>query len=174
MSASPSGHPSGRPAAFLDRDGVLNHRIPGDTYVTRPEELEVLPHVPEAARRLRAAGYALVVVTNQRGVARGFMSEEDLAAVHEVLRAAFAAAGAPLDAIYYCPHDRHHGCACRKPRPGMLLRAIEELGLDPSRSLLIGDSDHDLRAAEAAGVPVRVLMESDGDLREALDRAGVP
>ena len=86
-----------RPAAFLDRDGVLNHRIPGDTYVTCPAELEILPYVSEAARRLASAGYALVVVTNQRGVARGFMDEVALEAVHDKLRAHFAAAGAPRD-----------------------------------------------------------------------------
>jgi len=163
-----------RPAAFLDRDGVLNHRIPGDTYVTRPEELEVLPHVAEAAQRLARAGYALVVVTNQRGVARGFMSLADVERIHAKLAAAFAAAGAPLSGVYVCPHDRDEGCGCRKPAPGMLLQARDELGLDLERSLLIGDSESDLAAAEAAGVPVRVLMESDGDLREALDRAGVP
>lgn len=163
-----------RQAAFLDRDGVLNHRIPGDTYVTCPEELEVLPHVAEAARRLAAAGYALVVVTNQRGVARGFMSLEDVGRIHAKLRAAFEAAGAPLSGVYVCPHDRDEGCGCRKPAPGMLLAARAELDLDLGRSLLIGDSESDLAAAEAAGVPVRVLMESDGDLREALDRAGVP
>jgi D-glycero-D-manno-heptose 1,7-bisphosphate phosphatase len=162
-----------RPAAFLDRDGVLNHRIPGDTYVTRPEELELLPQVPAAARRLRDAGFALVVVTNQRGIARGFMSEEDVTRVHDKLRAAFVEAGAPLAAVYHCPHDRHEGCECRKPKPGMLTRAIEELHLDVGSSLLIGDSQSDLDAAQAAGVPVRVLMASDGDLLDALDRAGV-
>ena len=162
-------------AAFLDRDGVLNHRIPGDTYVTTPDELEILPHVAEAAQRLRAAGYLLVVVTNQRGVARGLVSADDLEAIHEKLRGHFHAAGAPLAAIYVCPHERDEvGCACRKPKPGLLLRAAEELDLDLSASLLIGDSPSDLAAARAAGVPRQAQIESDSDLRLALDELGVP
>lgn len=84
-----------RPAAFLDRDGVLNVRLPGDTYVTCPDELELLPHVAEGARRLADLGYLLIVVTNQRGVARGFMTTADVEAVHAKLRAAFSEAGAP-------------------------------------------------------------------------------
>lgn len=169
MSAEPS-----LPAAFLDRDGVLNHRIPGDTYVTRPDELEVLPHVSEAARRLAAAGYALVVITNQRGVARGFMSLTDVEAIHAKLKEHFQAAGAPLAGVYVCPHDRDEGCPCRKPRPGMLLQAAKDLGLDLSASLLIGDSESDLAAAKAAGVPRQALIESDSDLRLALDELQIP
>ncbi|MBL4849964.1 MAG: HAD family hydrolase [Planctomycetes bacterium] len=161
-------------AAFLDRDGVLNHRIPGDTYVKTPAELEILPHVAEAAQRLQAAGYLLVVVTNQRGVARGMLSLDDLEAIHDKLRDHFSAAGAPLSAVYVCTHERDAGCACRKPKPGMLLRAAEELGLDLSSSLLIGDSASDLAAAEAAGVPLRAQIESDSDLRLALKDLGVP
>ncbi|MEZ6183661.1 MAG: HAD family hydrolase [Planctomycetota bacterium] len=156
------------PAAFLDRDGVLNHRIPGDTYVTRPEELEVLPHVPEAIRALRARGYRIVVFTNQRGVARGFMDLEDVARIHAKLERVLAEAGAPLDAIYCCPHDNGDGCACRKPLPGMLLDAARDLDLDLGRSVLVGDTPRDLAAGEAAGVPHRFQIESDGDLRQVL------
>ena len=170
MSESSSGS---RPAAFLDRDGVLNHRII-DGYVTSPAELEMLPHVAEAARRLRAAGYALVVVTNQRGIARGLMSAKDVEAVNAELAAHFEQAGAPLAGIYVCPHERDVGCLCRKPAPGMLLQAARELDLDLSASLLIGDSESDLGAAEAAGVPRRFLIESDADLRQALEAFQVP
>lgn len=159
-----------RPAAFLDRDGVLNHRIPGDTYVTRPEELRVLPHAAEGVRELARRGYLTVVVTNQRGVGRGLMSLADLEAVHARLRAELAAGGARLDGIYACPHDRDAGCECRKPRPGLLLRAARELGIDLARSLLVGDSERDLEAGRAAGVPLLFRIESDGDLRAALPR----
>jgi len=165
MSDSP---PKPRPAAFLDRDGVLNHRIM-DGYVTSPAELELLPHVAEAAQRLRDAGYALVVVTNQRGIARGLMSASDVQAVNDKLAAHFEAAGAPLAGVYVCPHDRDEGCPCRKPAPGMLLQAARDLDLDLRASLLIGDSESDLGAAEAAGVPRRFLIESDADLRQALE-----
>lgn len=168
---SASAEPA-RPAAFLDRDGVLNHRIM-DGYVTSPAELEILPHVAEAAQRLRAAGYALVVVTNQRGVARGLMSLQDVEEVHAHLSEHFDAAGAPLAGIYVCPHDRDEGCGCRKPAPGMLLQAARELNLDLEASLLIGDSESDIAAAEAAGVPRRFLIESDADLRQALEAFGI-
>lgn len=160
-------------AAFLDRDGVLNRRLP-EAYVTCPAELEILPHVAEGARRLAAAGFLLVVVTNQRGIARGLMSEGDLAEVHEVLSEHFRASGAPLAGIYHCPHDRDAGCGCRKPRPGLLIRAGVELGLDLGRSILIGDSTSDVEAAEAAGVPRSVQIRSDSDLRWALDQLGIP
>jgi histidinol-phosphate phosphatase family protein len=158
-----------KPAAFLDRDGVLNHRIV-DGYVTCPEELQVLPHAAEAIRVLRERGYAIVVVTNQRGIARGLMTDADLERVHTALRERLAAQGAELDAIYRCPHGDQDGCTCRKPAPGMLLAAAEELDLDLSRSVLVGDSETDIAAGQAAGVPVTVLIESDGDVRAALDR----
>ena len=158
------------PAAFLDRDGVSNHRIPGDTYVTCPAELEILPHVPEAIRTLRARGYRIVVFTNQRGVARGFLSLEDLSEVHAKLEAELSQAGAPIDALYFCPHDNDDGCACRKPRPGMLLDAAREHDLDLARSVLVGDTPRDLEAGRAAGVGACFLIESDSDLRQVLDR----
>jgi D-glycero-D-manno-heptose 1,7-bisphosphate phosphatase len=114
-------------------------------------------------RVLRERGYALVVVTNQRGIARGFMSEDDVEAVHEKLRAACEAGGAPLAGVYHCPHDRDTGCPCRKPEPGMLLRAAEDLGLDLARSVLVGDSESDVEAGRRAGVPICLLVPSDED-----------
>jgi D-glycero-D-manno-heptose 1,7-bisphosphate phosphatase len=125
-----------------------------------------------ALATLREKGYALVVVTNQRGVARGFMREEDVAAIHGKLRDACAAGGAPLEGVYHCPHDRDTGCPCRKPEPGMILRAAEDLGLDLQRSLLVGDSESDIEAARRAGVPLRILVDSDSDWRDRL--ADVP
>lgn len=149
---------------------MLNHRIPGDTYVTRPDELAVLPHAPDGVRELQRRGYATVVITNQRGVGRGLMTLADLEAVHARLRAELGRAGATLDGIYFCPHDRDAGCSCRKPQPGLILTAARELGLDLARSVLIGDSQRDLDAGRAAGVPVLLLIESDSDLRAVFDR----
>ena len=161
-----------RPAAFLDRDGVLNVRLPGDTYVTRPEELVLLPHAVEAVRELRARGYAIVVVTNQRGVARGFMSAADLERVHQELRGALAARGAPIDAVYACPHGREGepgaGCACRKPEPGLITQAADELDLDLARSVLIGDSERDIESGRRAGVGRCLSIPSNGDARAVL------
>ncbi len=158
------------PAAFLDRDGVLNVRLPGDTYVTRPEELELLPHAAEGARQLHERGYLLVVITNQRGVSRGFMSEADLAAVHDRLRRLLAEAGAPLAGIYHCPHGDQHACRCRKPLPGLIERAAAEHDLDLPRSVLIGDSPRDAQAGQAAGVGLNLLIPSNGDLRGILPK----
>lgn len=158
------------PAAFVDRDGVLNHRIPGDTYVTHPDALRVLPHAAEGVRELARRGYAVVVVTNQRGVGRGMMSLADLEAVHRKLEEELAAGGARLTGIYACPHDDVARCECRKPRPGLILRAARELSLDLSRSLVVGDSPRDLEAGAAAGVPLLLSIASDGDLREVLPR----
>lgn len=165
--SAPSAGPGRRPAAFVDRDGVLNRR-PGAGYVLRAEDLQVLPHAAEGLRALRALGYAIVVITNQRAVALGSLAPDELTRIHARLEAELAAAGATIDRIEHCPHGDEDGCACRKPRPGMILRASTALGLDPSRSVLIGDDPRDLAAGEAAGVPVRVLLPSDGDLRVAV------
>src|SRR5581483_4794961 len=111
-----------RPAAFLDRDGVLNRRPPPHDYVRSAEALELLPGVAGAVDALRAAGFATVVVSNQRGLARGLLTPETLAAIERRL----AEAGVRIDAYYYCPHDLADGCDCRKPAPGLLLRAAAE------------------------------------------------
>ena len=139
-----------RPAVFLDRDGVLNRER---GFVRSADELEVLDGVPEALERLAELGMARVVVTNQSGVARGLFSESDLAAIHDKLRA-----HCNVDAIYYCPHHPEEGqaryrcdCDCRKPRPGMLLQAAQELGIDLDASWLVGDAPRDLEAGALAG-----------------------
>ena len=144
---------------------MLNRRLPGDTYVTCPDELEVLEHAREGVERLRALGYALVVVTNQRGVARGFMDAAALEAVHAKLERELG----PFAGIYACVHDRDAGCGCRKPAPGLFLRAIEDLGLEAAGSLVVGDSERDVIAAEAAGVGRRLRVASDADWRGLLE-----
>lgn len=139
-----------RPAVFLDRDGVLNRAYP-DGRSTRPprslDELEILPGVAEALQRLQTAGYALVGVSNQPDLARGLASA---AAVAE-LNAALLARLPGLVDILVCPHDDADGCACRKPKPGLLLAAARRFGLDLSRSVLVGDRWSDVEAGRAAG-----------------------
>jgi D-glycero-D-manno-heptose 1,7-bisphosphate phosphatase len=155
-----------RRAAFLDRDGVVNI---DRGYVYRAADFEFVPHVLEAARQLREAGYALVVVTNQSGIGRGLYSTADYEALTAWMRQQFNEAGAPLAGVYHCPHHPTEAqgvfrvdCACRKPSPGLLLDAARELGLDLARSVLFGDRATDLEAAETAGVPMRVLLGTDG------------
>ncbi|MDM4772072.1 D-glycero-beta-D-manno-heptose 1,7-bisphosphate 7-phosphatase [Solimonas sp. SE-A11] len=143
-------------AAFLDRDGVINV---DSGYVYRWEDFAFLPGAVGAMRRLAAAGYALVVVTNQSGIARGMYTEPQYQALTAQLRQALAAEGVALAAVYHCPHlpggsvaAYARDCDCRKPAPGMLLRAQQELGIDMAASLMVGDKPSDIEAARAAGV----------------------
>lgn len=142
-----------RPAIILDRDGVLNERAPKAQYIRRPGEFRFLPGALQAMRRLTDVGYRIIVVSNQAGIGRGVMSEQDLAAIHEKMTGEAREAGARIDAIYYCPHDWDAGCECRKPKPGMLHQAQREWHLDLTRTLFIGDDERDGQAAEAAGCP---------------------
>lgn len=138
---------------FLDRDGVLNRRI-RDDYVRSWADWEWLPGVLEALAELSHRFGRLVVVTNQRGIARGFYTEADLEAIHAKMQAEVKAAGGRIDAVYHCPHDRDAGCDCRKPEPGMILDAAKEVGgIDLKRAILVGDSLSDMLAAKAAGIP---------------------
>lgn len=142
-----------RPAILLDRDGVLNEKAPRAQYITRPEDFRFLPGVLDALARLTRAGYRILVVSNQAGINRGAMTEDDLAAVHRKMMAEIEAAGGRVDAIYHCPHDWDEGCDCRKPKPGMLNQAQREWHLDLTRTLFVGDDERDGEAAEAAGCP---------------------
>ncbi len=140
----------GRPAVFLDRDGVLTEAFVRDGVPAPPRtlaEFRVLPGVPEACATLRQAGFALVVVTNQPDIARGTLARADLDQMHDRLRSLL-----PLDEICVCPHDDADGCGCRKPAPGMLLAAARRLDLDLARSVAVGDRWRDVAAALAAGV----------------------
>lgn len=150
-----------RKALFLDRDGVIN----ADTgYPHKPEQIEFLPGIFELCRAAKAKGYLLIVVTNQAGIARGYYTDEDFHALMRWMGARFTEEGCAWDAYYYCPHHPDDGCACRKPMPGMLLKAVEEWGVDPASSIMIGDRETDRQAALGAGVESFFL--SDGyDLR---------
>ncbi len=140
-----------RKAVIVDRDGVLNRKPPRANYVRCWQEFEWLPGALNALRLLHAAGYRVVVVSNQAGIARGVMSEADLAAIHHAMIEETGAAGGKIDKIYYCPHDWDAGCECRKPRPGMLFQAQRDLHLDLSRTYFLGDDERDAEAAECAG-----------------------
>jgi histidinol-phosphate phosphatase family protein len=140
-----------RPAVILDRDGVLNVRPPRAEYVTRPEEFRWLPGAMESLRRFREAGWRVIVVSNQAGIARGALTEADLKAVNDRMCAEAEAAGGKIEKIYHCPHGWDEGCSCRKPRPGMLLSAQRDFHLDLTRTTFIGDDERDREAAEACG-----------------------
>ena len=142
-----------RPAVILDRDGVLNRRPPRGEYVRSWREWEWLPGSLEALRLFKERGFRVVIVSNQAGVARGVMSEDDVADIHSRMIAEVADAGGEIEKVYYCPHGWDDGCACRKPKPGMLFNAQRDYSLDLSRTYFIGDDERDGQAADAAGCP---------------------
>jgi D-glycero-D-manno-heptose 1,7-bisphosphate phosphatase len=146
--------------ALLDRDGTINVKAPEGEYITTPDELELLPGAARAIRLLNDAGVPVAVVTNQRGIALGRMTEEDLRAVHDRLSALLRDdGGARVDLWLHCPHEKD-ACSCRKPQPGMLVEALERLGGDAATSLMAGDAPSDVEAGAAAGVPTeRVSAE---------------
>ena len=144
-----------KPAVFIDRDGTV---IEEAGYLDRLDRLVFFPYAVDAVRLLKRAGFAVVIVTNQAGVGRGIYGEQFVHDTHALIAARFAAAGAGVDAFYYCPHHpdatvaRYRvACDCRKPAPGMLHKAAADLDLDLTRSFAIGDKWSDVKAGEAAG-----------------------
>lgn len=154
-----------RKAAFLDRDGVINI---DHAYVSRREDFEWVEGVLDAARKLYEAGYALVVVTNQSGIGRGYYTETDFEALNVYMCRMFEEAGAPLAGIYFCPiirkSDRRLQDCLYLPQASARhdLRAAEEMSIDLSQSILFGDKESDMQAAQAAGIPRRILLGKDG------------
>jgi D-glycero-D-manno-heptose 1,7-bisphosphate phosphatase len=137
---------------FLDRDGVINRKPPEDQTISSWKDFDVLPGVEEAIARLNASGRKVIVVTNQRAIALGQYTKEDLDRLHARLREHLAAYNARIDAIYYCPHDRNQ-CDCRKPGPGLFQRAFREFpGANPAHSVMIGDSLSDIEAGARLGM----------------------
>lgn len=154
---------AGRLAVFLDRDGTINV---DHGYVFRAGQFEFIPGAPEAIGRLKDAGYLVIVVTNQAGIARGLYGEAEVHELHRHLNRELERYGGVIDAYYYCPHHPEKGiepyrreCACRKPSPGMLLQAAADFSLDVGGSFLVGDKLSDIEAGLAAGC-VSILVET--------------
>jgi D-glycero-D-manno-heptose 1,7-bisphosphate phosphatase len=156
----------GRRAVFIDRDGTISEEV---GYVNHVSRYRVFPFAAEAVRALNEAGRLAVLVTNQAGVARGYFEEEMVGAVHAVLAAELERGGARLDAVYYCPHHPTLGeppyrldCDCRKPRPGLIHRAVADLGLDLARCWMVGDRYSDTQLARNAGVRSALVLTGYG------------
>ena len=146
-------------AVFLDRDGTINEEM---GYINHLSRFVLLPRSVEAIKMLNDAGLKVVVVTNQSGAARGYFPSSLVAEVHDHLRNLLAAGGAKLDGIYVCLHSPDDGCACRKPKPGLILQAAEELEVDLSRSYLVGDRQMDLQTGANAGVKGILVLSGYG------------
>lgn len=144
-------------AVFFDRDGVL---IYDSGYLSSPNQVTLLRDVPAVLRRLRYLGFRIVVITNQSGIGRGLFTRSEAAAVADRLTEALAEQGVSVDATYFCPHSPDDDCDCRKPKPGMLQRAAQELKLDLSGSFMIGDRVSDCEAAQAAGCQPILLNDT--------------
>ncbi|HET9920742.1 MAG TPA: D-glycero-beta-D-manno-heptose 1,7-bisphosphate 7-phosphatase [Ktedonobacteraceae bacterium] len=145
---------------FLDRDGVINENRPD--YVKSWEEFRFLPGAREAVAQLTRAGHRIVVCTNQAGIARGTIAIEAVDDIHRRMIAEIAKLGGTIERVYYCPHAKDANCCCRKPRPGLLLRARDELGVDLNDAVFIGDSMTDVRAGLAAGVHSMLVLTGLG------------
>jgi D-glycero-D-manno-heptose 1,7-bisphosphate phosphatase len=167
-----------RRAVFLDRDGTINVEV---GYLSRPEDFALIEGSADAVRRLNEAGFLVVVVSNQSGVARGYFGEEDVRRVNERMERELERAGAHLDAIYYCPHypegtveEYRVECDCRKPGPGMIRRAEKELGIDASDSYVVGDHRGDIMLAKSVDARSILVVTGHGaDELEKLRQEGV-
>ena len=143
-------------AVFIDRDGTLIEEV---NYLSRVEELSVFPFTPHALRRLKDAGYLIVVVTNQSGIGRGIYDETAMNSIHDAIQ---TEVGGAIDAFYHCPHLPCDGCSCRKPMTGMLDQAASDLAIDISRSWMIGDKKIDVETGFNAGARSALVMTGYG------------
>jgi len=155
-------------AVFLDRDGTINKYV---GFLRNIDDFELLPGVAEAIRKIEALGYLVIVITNQPVIARGEVTVQYLQEIHNKMETLLGMEGAYLDAIYYCPHHPHKGyegevselkidCNCRKPKPGMILKAAEDFNIDLNNSWIVGDGENDIKAGKAAGCKT-VLLGSE-------------
>jgi D-glycero-D-manno-heptose 1,7-bisphosphate phosphatase len=158
-SPPPSANPGKRPAVFLDRDGTINEEM---GYINDLSRFRLLPEAALAIRHLNESQIPVVVVTNQSGAARGYFPATLVDEVHRHMKDLLAQAGARVDAIYTCLHAPENGCYCRKPKPGLLLQAAQDLNLDLSRSYLVGDRYKDIETAANAGVPGILVLTGYG------------
>lgn len=148
-----------RSAVFLDRDGVINRKAPDGEYIRNWNEVEFIPGAVDAIVRLSSSGLRLFVVTNQRGIARRVVSESNVNVIHRRMLEIISKAGGSVTHIYYCPHDYSDNCFCRKPKPGMLMRAASEHGLLLESSWMVGDTESDVEAGKSAGCKTLQIVE---------------
>ncbi|MCK4364483.1 MAG: HAD-IIIA family hydrolase [Thermoplasmatales archaeon] len=152
---------------FLDRDGVINKKAPKADYVKKWDEFKFIPGAIEGMKYLSENDYQIFIITNQAGIARGMMTEEDLADIHKKLKEELSKHNVKINGIYYCPHGWDEGCDCRKPKPGMFFQAAREHGIDLSKTIFIGDDERDKIAGDAAGLTT-ILVNPNESLLEVV------
>jgi len=162
-----------QPAIFLDRDGVINDDL---DYVYRIKNFKFIPGVFEACRKFIERGYQIIIITNQAGIARGYYTEDDFEQLNQWMLNKFVYHNVEIKGVYYCPHHPVHGknqyrvdCDCRKPKPGMILRAAQEHELDLRRSILIGDKASDIKAGKSAGIVTNLLVKTGKPVTKEID-----
>ena len=165
-------------AVFLDRDGTINK---ANGFVTKTEQFELIPGAAEAIKKINKSGYLAIVVTNQTVIARGDCTFEELQEIHNKMETELGKEGAFIDGVYFCPHHTDKGfegerpeykcnCDCRKPKPGLLLKAAEDFNIDISQSYMIGDGKNDIEAGKAAGCMNSYCVDGDNDLENIVNR----
>ena len=153
-------------AIFLDRDGVLNKNK--DDYVKNISELEIFPFISEPIKKLQSAGFKIIVITNQSAINRGLMTEKHLNEIHQKIQSFLIPHNAKIDSFYYCPHTPAENCSCRKPKTGLLLKAIDDFLIDIPNSWFIGDRDSDIQAGRSVGCKT-LKIQHDFNLEKAVD-----
>lgn len=156
---------------ILDRDGVINYD--SDDYIKSPEEWIPIPGSLEAIAKLKSAGYTIAIASNQSGLARGYFNQQTLDAIHQKMQDTLKTFDAQIDAIFYCPHGPNDGCACRKPKPGLLLQIAEHFKVSLQGIPFIGDSLRDIQAAQATGC-LAIFVESGKNIADEKLLAGIP
>jgi D,D-heptose 1,7-bisphosphate phosphatase len=153
-------------AVFLDRDGTI---APDVNYCRRPEDFIMFKDVPFSIRKLNENGYKIVIITNQSGLARGYFTEETLARIHQRMKDELAAAGAKIDAIYYCPHHPDEHCDCRKPGTALFRKAAKDMNIDLVSSFMVGDTEKDIIAGKKAGCKTVLVATGTKTEKTAID-----
>lgn len=149
-------------ALFLDRDGVVCKETPRGIYLLKVDDFEIKEGIQEVVRAASAAGYMIFIATNQAAVARGLLSVEELEKMHEKMHEQVPG----IDKVYMCIHGKDEGCVCRKPRPGMILQAVQEFGVDLKKSVFVGDNNTDIEAGKAAGISTTIFVQHDHNASE--------
>lgn len=153
-------------AVFVDRDDTLAKDVP---YCDDPDKFNVYPDVPAAIARLNAAGFLVIVITNQSGIGRGYFDVETLGRVHDKMLSQISAGGGRIDDIFFCPHTPDDHCGCRKPEIGMGLQAVEKYNIDVSQSYMIGDADKDIEFGEKLGCRRSIKVGKDLSFSDAVE-----